>query len=111
MKFEKAADGSWVHPINDVVDDEEDTERDMVDFGLNTPPLHTYNEETYALTYGDETSLASQFEQLHLRIDRFENRVSSDIAQLSNQMNQFSAYHSELITLVRSICPPQSPLA
>ena len=34
----------------------------MVDVGLNTPPLHTYNEETYALTSDVETSLASQFE-------------------------------------------------
>ena len=56
----------------------------MVDVRLNTPPLHRYNEETNALTFGDETSLASQFEQLYLRIDRFENRVSLDIAQLSN---------------------------
>ena len=35
MKFEKVVDGSWVHPIDDVVDDEEDTERDMDDVGLN----------------------------------------------------------------------------
>ena len=52
----------------------------MADVGLNTPPLHTYNEEINALTTSDETSLTSQFEQLHLRIDRFENRVSSYIA-------------------------------
>ena len=63
----------------------------MTDVGLNTPSLHTYNEEIDALTSGDETNLASQFEQLHLRIGRFENRVSSYIAQLSNQMNQLSA--------------------
>ena len=56
----------------------------MIDIGLNTPPLHTYNEEIDALTFADETSLASLFEQLHLWIDRFENRISSDIAQLSN---------------------------
>ena len=41
MKFEKATNGSWVHSIDDVVDDEEDIERDMTDVGLNTPPLHT----------------------------------------------------------------------
>ena len=111
MKFEKAFDGSWVHSIDDVVDDEEDIERDMADVRLNTPPLHTYNEETYALTSGDETCLASQFEQLHLRIDRFENRVSSNIAQLSNQMNRLSAQHLKLITLVHSNCPPPPPLA
>ena len=56
----------------------------MADVELNTPPLHTYKEETYALTYGDETSLASQFEQLHLRINRFENKDSSYMAQWSN---------------------------
>ena len=83
----------------------------MADVRLNTPPLHTYNEETYALTCGDETCLTSQFEQLHLRIDQFENRVSSDIAQVSNQMNQLSAQHSKLITLVRSIFPQPPPLA
>ena len=43
MKFEKVVDGSWVRPIDDVVDDEEDTECDMDDVGLNmshpqTPP-------------------------------------------------------------------------
>ena len=83
----------------------------MADVGLNTPTLHTYNEEINALTTSDETSLASQFEQLHLRFDRFENRVFSYIAQLSNQMNQLSTQHSELITLVRSICPLPPPLA
>ena len=83
----------------------------MADVGLNTPPLHTYNEETYAITSGDETSLASQFEQLHLRINRFENILSSYITQLSNQMNQLSAQHSRLITLVHSMCPPLLPLA
>ena len=62
MKFEKAVDGSWVCPIDDVIDDEEDIKRDMADVGLNTPTLHTYNEETYALTFGDETSFVSQFE-------------------------------------------------
>ena len=55
MKFEKAVDGSWVYLIDDVVDDEEDTEIDMTDVRLNTPLLHTYSEETYALTSGDET--------------------------------------------------------
>ena len=63
----------------------------MADVGLNTPSLHRYNEEMDALTSGDETTLASQFSQLHLRIDRFENRISSDVAQLSNQMDQLSA--------------------
>ena len=111
MKFEKVVDGSRVRSIDDAVNDEKDTEHDMADVGLNTSPLHTYNEETDALTSSDETSLTSQFEQLHLRIDRFENRVSSNIAQLSNQMNQLSTQHSELITLVRSICPPPPPLA
>ena len=62
MNFKKATDGSWVRLIDNVVDDEEDTERDMADVRLNTPPLHKYKEETDALTYGDETSLASQFE-------------------------------------------------
>ena len=52
MKFEKVVDGSWVRPIDDVVDDEEDTECDMTDVGLNTSLLHTYNEETDALTFG-----------------------------------------------------------
>ena len=62
MKFEKVVDGSWVHPIDDVVNNKEETKCDMANVGLNTPPLHTYNEETYALTSGDETSLDSQFE-------------------------------------------------
>ena len=44
----------------------------MVDVGLITPPIHTYNEETYAPTFSDEIGLASQFEQLHLRIVWFE---------------------------------------
>ena len=52
MKFKKAADGSWVR----LIDDEEDTECDMADVGLNTPPLHTYNKETYALTSDDKTN-------------------------------------------------------
>ena len=60
----------------------------MADVGLNKPPLHTYNEEIDAPTYGDEIGFPSQFKKLHLRIDQFENRVSSYIAQLSNQMNQ-----------------------
>ena len=55
MKFEKAANSSWVRSIDDVVDDEEDIKRDIADVELNTPPLHTYNEETNALTFGDET--------------------------------------------------------
>ena len=57
MKFEKAVDGSWVC----LIDDEEDIKHDMADVGLNTPTLHTYNEEIYALTFGDETSFVSQF--------------------------------------------------
>ena len=76
MKFEKAVDGSWVRLVDDVVDDEEDTKCDIADVGLNTPSLHTYNEETDAPTFGNETGLASQFEQLYLIIDWFENRVS-----------------------------------
>ena len=76
MKFEKVADGSWVRLVDDVVDDEENTKCDIANVGLNTPSLHTYNEEIEAPTSGDETGLASQFEQLYLRIDWFENRVS-----------------------------------
>ena len=58
-----------------------------------------------------ETGLASQIEQLYLRIDLFENRVSLDIAQLSNQINEMSTQHSEMIALVCFVCPPPPPLA
>ena len=69
----------------------------MDDVELNIPPLHINNSHTDVPTPDDETCLISQFEQLHLRIDRFENRVSSDIGELSNQINQMFAQHSELI--------------
>ena len=61
------------------VDHGEDTELVMVDVELNISPLHTNNSYTDVLTSDNETSLISQFEQLHLRIDWFENRVSSYI--------------------------------
>ena len=93
------------------VDDDEDIECDMADVELNIPPLYTNNSQTYVPTSSNETCLASQFKQLHLRIDWFENKVSSDIAQLSNQIYQLSAHHSELISFVCSFCPPQPPLA
>ena len=45
MKFEKAANGSWVHPVefgaedsHQHVDDDSDPERDMADIELNIPP-------------------------------------------------------------------------
>ena len=78
---------------------------------LNIPPLHTNNSHTDVPTSYDEACLISQFEQLHLRIDQFENRVSSDIGELLNQINQMFAQHSELIVLVRSVCPPALPQA
>ena len=50
MKFEKAADGSWVHPVefgaedgHQHVDDDSDLEHDMIDIELTIPPLQTNN--------------------------------------------------------------------
>ena len=50
MKFEKVADGSWVHPVefeakddHQHVDDDSDPERDMIDIEINIPPLQTNN--------------------------------------------------------------------
>ena len=78
---------------------------------LNIPSLHTNNSHTYVPTFDDETCLISQFEQLHLRIDRFENKVSSDVGELSNQINQTFSQHSELIALVRFVYLPAPPQA
>ena len=116
MKFEKVADGSWVRPMDFSaedghyhVDHNEDKELDMAYVELSKPPLHTNNSHTDVPTFDDETCLISQFEQLHLRIDPFENRVSSDIGELSNQINQMFAQHSKLIALVHSVCPLAPP--
>ena len=50
MKFEKAIDGSWVHPVEFGAEDghqhaydDSDLERDMTNIELNTPPLQTNN--------------------------------------------------------------------
>ena len=67
---------------------------------MNLRGGETSNSQTNAPTSRHETFLASQIEQLHLRIDRFENRVSLNIAQLSNQINEMSTPHLELIALV-----------
>ena len=118
MKVEKVVDGSWVHPMefgvedgHQHVDDDSDLECDMVDVKLNIPSLQTNNSQTNVPTSKNGTGLASQIEQLHSRIDQFENKVSLDISQLSNLINEMSTRYSKLIALVRSVCPPLLPNA
>ena len=83
----------------------------MTDVELNIHPLHTNNSQTDVPTSSNETGLASQIEQPQLRLDQFENRVSLDIVQLSNQINQLSTKHLQLTALVRFVSPPPPPHA